>query len=100
MTKALTHTIMKPSPFDKAPAQAPPITDEIAHGKYLANAVYDCANCHSADFVTNNELDPTKNKGYLGGGNPLLDLEGNTIKSANLTFDKETARATRTVSRS
>jgi cytochrome c2 len=89
-SKILANSVFKPAPFDKAPAHVPPITDEVTHGKYLANAVYDCANCHSADFVTNDELDPTKNKGFFGGGNILLDLDGNKIKSANLTFDKET----------
>lgn len=93
-SKILTNTVFKPSPYDKAPAHVPPITDEVEHGKYLVNAVYDCANCHSADFVTNDDLDPTKNKGYLGGGNTLLDLDGNKIKSANLTFDKETGIGT------
>ena len=90
LMKFLTNFIIKPYPFNAAPAQAPPVADAVAHGKYLADAVYGCTSCHSADFKTNNELDPTTNKGYCGGGNPLLDLDGNTIRSANITFDKET----------
>jgi cytochrome c2 len=94
LTKALTNTLIKPYPFNAAPAQAPPITDKVAHGKYLADAVYGCTGCHSADFKSNNELNPLSNAGYCGGGNPLLDLEGNIIRSANITFDKETGIGT------
>jgi cytochrome c2 len=90
LTKVLTNTVMKPYPFDAAPAQAPPVTNQVLHGKYLADAVYGCTNCHSADFKSNNELDPPSNKGYCGGGNKLLDLDGNTILAANITFDNET----------
>ncbi len=94
LTKFLTHTLLKPYPFNAGPAQAPPITDKVAYGKYLADAVYGCTGCHSADFKTNDDLDPTKNKGYCGGGGTLLDLEGNTIFSANLTPDNETGIGT------
>ncbi len=94
LTKLLTTIMIKPYPFNAAPAQVPPVTDVVAHGKYLADAVYGCTSCHSADFKTNNELEPTTNKGYCGGGNPLLDLDGNVIKSPNITFDAETGIGT------
>jgi cytochrome c2 len=90
LIKLLTNTVIKPYPFDAAPAQAPPMANKIAHGKYLSDAVYGCTSCHSADFKSNNELNPPTNKGYCGGGNALLDLEGHVIRSANITFDAET----------
>jgi mono/diheme cytochrome c family protein len=35
-------------------------------------------------------LNPEQSGGFFGGGNPLLDFDGNTIPSKNLTPDKET----------
>jgi cytochrome c2 len=89
-SKILANTIFKPAPFTQTPKLIPPVTDKVAHGKYLATALYDCAGCHSADFITNDEFDPTNNKGFFGGGNKFKDLDGNEIKSANITFDTET----------
>jgi cytochrome c553 len=48
-------TLIQPYPYSTALAEPP--KDQIALGKYLTNAVYNCANCHSADFKSNNELD-------------------------------------------
>lgn len=53
-------------------------------GRYL------CYECHSKDFKTNNALEPEKSAGYLGGGNLLLDAEGQPIRSANITADPAT----------
>jgi cytochrome c2 len=88
LTTVLTHTVAKPYPFNLAPAQPP--TEQIAFGKYLSDAMYGCTNCHSADFKKNNDLKPTENAGYCGGGNPLLTLEGEIINSANISPDVET----------
>jgi mono/diheme cytochrome c family protein len=46
--------------------------------------------CHSADFKTNDDLHPEKSAGYLGGGNPMPDLSGKIVYTANLTPDPET----------
>jgi cytochrome c2 len=88
LTLLLMNTVSKPYPFDAAVTQPP--TDKVAYGKYLADAMYGCTNCHSADFKSNNELKPTENKGYCGGGNVLLTLEGAQIRAANISMDKET----------
>ena len=90
LTKMLATFIFKPYPFDLAPAVTPTPSDEKVYGKYLADAVYGCTNCHSKDFKSNNELVPPKNVGYGAGGNPMPDLEGNIINSANITPDKQT----------
>jgi mono/diheme cytochrome c family protein len=89
LTKFLSHVVFKPLPFPKQRITAPPASDRVAYGRYL-NASLGCFSCHSADFKTMNELEPEKSAGYLGGGNPLRDQSGETIRSANITFDEET----------
>jgi hypothetical protein len=37
-----------------------------------------------------NIAEPEKSGGYLGGGNPMLDLQGHTVPTANITPDPET----------
>ncbi len=74
-----------PLDYDANPRLAPPATDQVAFGRYLATARYDCASCHSASFETNNILEPEKSPGYLAGGNPIADQEFNHIPSRNIT---------------
>ncbi len=61
----------------------------MAFGKYIAHGMVNCYDCHSADFKTNDPLEPTKSAGYMGGGNKLLNLEGEVIHAPNITMDKE-----------
>lgn len=85
-TKFLANTVFKPFPFPEKPIVAPPITDKVAYGRYLVHGGVDCYNCHSANFSTNNPLEPEKSQGYLAGGNTLIDpTDGREITSANLT---------------
>jgi mono/diheme cytochrome c family protein len=79
---------LKPYPYDGKPQTAPPATDQIAYGRYLATAVYDCFNCHSASFETNNRFEPEKSPNYFGGGNPMHDIDFNPVVSANITMHK------------
>ena len=89
LTKALSHTVFKPLPFPKERIGMPPSSDRVAYGRYLSSS-FGCYGCHSADFKTMDELVPEKTKGYFGGGNPLLDQRGETVLTANLTFDEAT----------
>lgn len=89
LSKLLTHTVFRPLPFPKNRIVAPATTDKVAYGRYLSSSL-GCYGCHSADFKTMNELEPEKSKGFLGGGNPLLDQRGAVVRSANITFDEET----------
>ncbi|MBI5917162.1 MAG: cytochrome c [Bacteroidetes bacterium] len=75
----------KPLPYDAKPRLAPPASDQVAYGRYLATAVYDCAGCHSASFETNNLMEPEKSPGFFGGGNPVADPEFKLIPSRNIT---------------
>ena len=89
LTKFLTNTVFKPFPYPKEKIPMPDEDNPIELGKYLTHNL-DCFSCHSADFKTNNFLEPDKSPGYFRGGNKLLTMEGEVILSSNLTPDKET----------
>jgi cytochrome c2 len=88
LTKILCNFVFKPLPMPSNPIALPDTTNEMIWGKYLVTAIYHCSDCHSADFKTNNELNPEKSIGFCGGGNPLLNKEGKVVKSSNITFSK------------
>lgn len=90
LTKVLCNVIMKPLPYPEGPVYAPDASDKVAWGRYLSTAKFDCYSCHSEDFKTLNPMEPHKTPGFFGGGNPIPDLEGNIILSANLTSENET----------
>ncbi len=89
LTKALSHTVFKPLPYPAKRIEAPSPSDPVAYGRYLSSSI-GCYGCHSADFKTMDELEPEKTPGYYGGGNALLDQRGETVQTANLTFDEAT----------
>jgi mono/diheme cytochrome c family protein len=89
LTKLLCRVAFKKLPYPERPLASPPIADRMAHGRYLVSAL-DCFGCHSASFERMNIAHPERSAGYLGGGNVLIDLSGQPIRSANLTFDEET----------
>ncbi len=89
LTKMLTRLAWKPFPMPTEAIPMPDSTDIIATGKYLAHNL-DCFSCHSADFKTNNFLQPELSEGYFAGGNQTLDYEGRVKPTSNLTPDKET----------
>lgn len=88
IVKLLCRAVMKPMPL-LTNQHVPDTTDLVALGKYLSTGVLGCFHCHSADFKTNDEMNPENSKGYFGGGNQLMDLDGKPIKSLNLTPDKQ-----------
>lgn len=90
LLKALVKTgAMEPKFYDIQPVEAPPATEKIAYGKYLATARYFCFGCHSASFETNDDFAPEKSQGYFGGGNLIEDNKFNLVPSANLTMSKK-----------
>jgi len=90
LVKMLSNFVFKPYPMPEQEIIAPDTTDLVTHGEYLVNARLGCFACHSADFKTVNDLEPKKSVGYLAGGNPMLNYEGEVVRSANITMDKET----------
>ncbi|MEP7236150.1 MAG: c-type cytochrome [Ignavibacteriota bacterium] len=83
----LGRFVFKPHEYPKTEIQPPPATDRIAIGKYWADGVVGCYQCHSADFKTNDEVSPMKSVGFYGGGNRMNDASGKAIYTANITPD-------------
>ncbi len=79
-----------PYPLPEKEVVAPDTADAVAYGKYLVNGLMDCYTCHSADFTKLDFANPNNSFGYLGGGNTMYDMEGNPIKTRNITPHKET----------
>lgn len=95
ITKLLVKMkVFSPLPYPEVKIPHPDLDDQVALGKYLSTAVYDCYGCHSPDFKTLDVMEPEKTPGYFSGGNPFLDDEGNPILTANLTFDEKTGIGT------
>lgn len=90
LTKFLCTVAFKELPYPSSPILMPDTSDHVAHGKYLALAAVECYSCHSADFKTNDPLVPENSIGFFGGGNKMVDLDGKTILTANITPDAET----------
>ena len=89
LTKILCRVAFKPLPMPTEAIPLPNADDTVELGKYLAHNL-DCFSCHSADFKTNDFLNPELSEGYFGGGNKPLDLQGRVMLTSNLTPDKET----------
>jgi len=83
--KFLTHVAFKPFDYPTKPIAYPDTTNTVEYGRYLATAVYDCYQCHSADFAKNDPLDPPKSEGFFGGGMPMPDAAGVNVYCANIT---------------
>ena len=84
LSKFLSHVAFKPLPMPERPIAEPPTVRGVELGAYLAKNL-DCYSCHSKDFATNDFLVPEYSEGYFGGGNPVLNLEGEVVMTANLT---------------
>ncbi len=91
LVKLLSNVAFAPLPLPKAPILEPDTTNPVALGKYVADGMIGCYACHSSDLKTLNDFDPPLSPGYMGGGTPMLDLDGKTVvTSANITMDMET----------
>ena len=88
--RALATLVWRPLPYPNGAIRAPAASDRVAYGRYLADGLYACFACHSADFRSNDEARPERSKGYYAGGNPLLDVNGRTMVAPNLTPDVAT----------
>ena len=89
LTKFLSTVAWTPLPMPEKPIAMPDELNSVELGKYLAHNL-DCFSCHSADFASNNFLEPEKSVGYFGGGNKPLNKEGKVMFTANLTPDRAT----------
>jgi mono/diheme cytochrome c family protein len=92
--KFLLRTGLEPLPYPDEPVLAPPESDKVAYGRYLAVGKYDCYSCHSATFAKLDPMQPENSDGYFGGGNVLYDKQMNKVLSTNLTMDEESGLGT------
>ena len=90
VSKVLTHTLMKPLPYPQQFIGLPDSSNQVALGKYTADAIGDCFACHSGDMIDQDKVHPERSKGYYGGGIELVGEGGKPVVTANLTFDEET----------
>jgi mono/diheme cytochrome c family protein len=90
VAKLLTNSVMKPLPYSPKLIAIPDSTNEVAFGRYVADAVVACYACHSADFTKQDPLHPELSAGYYGGGNAMMTPDKKPILTANLTFDAGT----------
>ncbi|GAA4398080.1 cytochrome c [Nibrella viscosa] len=93
VSKLLAHTMIKPVAYPTQPILMPDTADQVAFGKYTANAVADCYACHSADLIQQDKLNPERSKGFYGGGIEMPGKDGKPVFTANLTFDDQTGIA-------
>lgn len=89
LTKFLSNVAFKPYQMPNTKIEMPDTTNVVEWGRYLAHNL-ECFACHSIDFKTIDLLEPEKSPGYFGGGNQLLNLDGQVMFTPNLTPDKET----------
>ena len=90
LTKFLTNMkLIKPMPFYKSIPE-PDTTNAVKWGEYVCLYRVECYTCHSADFTTDDFINPEKSKGFFGGGNKFENPDGSKIYSMNLTMDEET----------
>jgi len=89
LTKFLSNVAFKPFEMPEQSIPMPDPKNKIELGKYLVTN-FECFSCHSADFKTNDFLNPEMSAGYFGGGNKTLNQDGQIVPTANLTPDNET----------
>jgi hypothetical protein len=69
LTKFLTTIkAIQPMPFYKSVPE-PSTINAVKWGEYVALNRVECYACHSADFTTDDFINPEKSKGFFGGGN-------------------------------
>jgi len=90
LVKLLSHFVFKPLPYPSHAITAPERTNRVAYGRYLADGLLDCYGCHSADFQTNDPLQPARSKDFYGGGNAFRGADGANIQSSNITPELST----------
>ena len=90
LVKFLANTAIKPPALPSQAVAIPDTADKVAFGRYVANGLCGCYACHSADFTKQDPIHPEKSLGFYGGGNPMLNYEGELVPSANITMDKTT----------
>jgi mono/diheme cytochrome c family protein len=91
LTKFLvTIGAMKAFDYPKEAIPQPDTADAVKHGRYIALNQMECFACHSQDFAKNDYFTPEKSPGFFGGGNKIMNKEGQEMYSLNITMDQTT----------
>lgn len=90
LTKFLCMVAFKPFDYPEKEIPGPDTTNQLEWGKYLTLYQIECFTCHSKSFETMNMFEPEKSEGFMGGGNKMVDENGNDIFTLNITPDEET----------
>jgi mono/diheme cytochrome c family protein len=88
--KLATKMVLEKYDYPSKPKQATDTAFLTGYGDYLVNDVLHCFACHSANIARIDVKNPTRSKGYLGGGTKLISANGEKIISPNITFDETT----------
>lgn len=94
LVKILSNTLFTAPPMPEQPIFIPDSTDKVALGKYLADGLFECFACHSGDMLKVDSDIPANSFGYYGGGIEMQNMEGEIVRSANITMDPETGIGT------
>ncbi|MBC8072702.1 MAG: c-type cytochrome [Deltaproteobacteria bacterium] len=78
-----------PASWARLPVELPSSSDPVARGRYLVDELLQCNGCHGPTYDALAHARDDHALCYLGGGNPLLDVNGKSIPAANITFDAE-----------
>jgi hypothetical protein len=81
-----TMKLIKPMPFYKSVPE-PDTTNQVKWGEYVSLYRVECYTCHSADFTTDDFINPEKSKGFFGGGN-LFHESDNGRRNRNWKVDR------------
>lgn len=90
LVKVLCNTIFFAPELPAKPIPMPDSTDKIALGRYLADNLLECYGCHSGDMMKVDPDNPANSFGYYGGGIEMQNMDGEVVRSANITMDTET----------
>ncbi len=73
----------KPTDWNQG-IERPDRSDKLAFGKYLIDNLA-CYDCHSKSFAKVDKINIEKSKGFMGGGNKMLNKNGDKVITPNLT---------------
>ncbi|MCC6462015.1 MAG: cytochrome c [Saprospiraceae bacterium] len=90
LSTVLANTLFSPPAFPDQPLVIPDSSNQVALGQYIANDMLECFACHSGDMMKVDSDNPAKSFGYYGGGIEMQNHEGEIVRSANITMDKQT----------
>jgi mono/diheme cytochrome c family protein len=90
LVKFLSNVAFSAPSLPASPIAIPDSTNQVALGRYLADGLLSCYACHSGDLTKLDDQNPPNSFRYYGGGNPMLNMEGVTVPTANITMDRET----------